>query len=396
MDDAFVIPRVGPAKLEDRLIDYDGPVLFTVRTENGGRYIGFLADEEGGQSIYWLAPIADAQYSLLLRGEAEVRQAFAESDLVEVRRENESGVYLEPVFIDRGHVELEALPQAGYKLSVTDADTALSAGFIESARVLAARVNRAVTRLVFDYGKGIHEAPAKIVARIILDTQNAVDAIAFSKEEEKKTGPIPMEVTRRTSLGLRPILASSLAIELVAEEPYDLFTQSIAGESLDTLTQLLEARGDTEKLRPVLNKLPKRAIKWYKRLVDDLTTTNANVTIETAGLKRERRVTLCKQELPSIRAAIAAIDSTITDDITFVGELIGYDKDSGVFHMRNLGSIGGPEDYRGKTTTITAIEFASRARISGTYAVHIVRYETYDKLNEEPIVYYELTDIDDP
>ena len=51
MVDAFVIPRIGLVRLEDRLVAYDGPLLFTLRADNGGLYIASLANEEDDASM---------------------------------------------------------------------------------------------------------------------------------------------------------------------------------------------------------------------------------------------------------------------------------------------------------------------------------------------------------
>ena len=92
----FVIPRLGIVTMEDRLVDYDGPLLFTIRTENGGRYIAFSAFDDAEQSVYWLNSIDDIRYRGLLNGTIDVRIAFLGSDLLEVRRDNKSGRYLNP------------------------------------------------------------------------------------------------------------------------------------------------------------------------------------------------------------------------------------------------------------------------------------------------------------
>lgn len=395
MDESFVVPRLGMVTIEDRLVEYDGLILFTIRSENGGRYIGFLAAEENGQSIYWLCSIADDRYRDLLGGDLEIRSAFIQSDVLEIRRDNKSGSYLEPVWKAQAELDFDALPEPGYRLEANEVDAALSAGFLESAQVLAMRLNRAVARFVFDYGKGIHEGRARVIAKVILDTQRAVDAIAYARHaEEKPTGHIPLQITDRTILALRPLRASSLGIELVAEEPGDLFNESLAGESLNTLVDLLESRSDQEKLRQAFNNLPKRALKWYRSLIQDLAESGADVAIETGEPKPkgQRRVILKKQEVPAIVSALYAVDALETNELAFIAELVGYDKDSNWFHVRNLAD---QQDYRGKTTGMPAIESARRARISGRYAVHILEYVTYDAITDQPLPHYELIDLNE-
>jgi hypothetical protein len=396
MSDSFVIPRLGAVTIEDRLVEYDGPLLFTIRAENEGRYVCLLASEEQGESIYWITPVADELYRKLLRGEVEVRSIFVQGDILEVRRDDSTGRYLEPAWKTQAQLDAEALPEAGYRLRATAADEALSAGFVETAQVLAMRLNRAVARFILNYGQGIHEARAKVVAKLILDTQRAVDAIAYAKAEiERPSGFIPLQISDKTILALRPLRASSFAIELVAEEPSDLFHESLAAESLNKLVDILEARSDQAKLREAFNVLPKRALKWYKSLIQDLEESNADVSIETGEPKRqgERRVVLKRQEVPAISAALSAVEASSTNELAFVAELVGYDKDSNWFHIRSLAD---QQEYRGKATGSSAIEAGQRARIGGHYAVHVFEYVTYDAITEAPLAHYELLDLSEP
>jgi hypothetical protein len=116
MNDFFVIPRLGLVKVEDRLVDHDGPLLFTIRTDNGGRFIALLTCEEDGHSIYWFSAISDGRYRELLRGEMDLRSAFADSDVLEVWREDRTGRYLEPVWLAREKLPQDTLPEIGYRL----------------------------------------------------------------------------------------------------------------------------------------------------------------------------------------------------------------------------------------------------------------------------------------
>ncbi len=158
----------------------------------------------------------------------------------------------------------------------------------------------------------------------------------------------------------------------MAEQQSDLVLYSLAGDSLNTLADLLESGSDQDRLKAAFSRLPKRALlKWYRSLIADLANSGADVVIEVGQPKpnSERRIVLTKSELPAIIDALHGFDSAVIHTLSLIVELVGYDKDSNWFHVRDLAE---QRDYRGKATGLDAIESARRARISSRYAVHML------------------------
>ncbi len=122
----FVLPHLGEVLFEDELVHYDGPVLFTVRSENGGRYLGFWADDTENASVYWYSPISDSRYRDLLRGEIEVRQPFVEQESILIaHRSHANAEYESSEWRRSSELDRDALPEAGYRFAADDFETAL-------------------------------------------------------------------------------------------------------------------------------------------------------------------------------------------------------------------------------------------------------------------------------
>lgn len=390
MHKAFVVPRLGMLTIEDRLVDYDGPLLFTLRSENGGRFIAFLAFEEEGQTVYWLSSISEKTYRDLLQGVVEVRSAFLKADLLEVRRENFTGRYLEPKWLPKEEIDLDTLPISGFRLQASGTDGALAAGFIETAQVLAMRSGRAVARYVFDTPGSGHEARAQAIAKVILNTQRVVNAIASRNlPVERPAGFIPIRITDKTILHLRPVRQGSLGIELISEYEADMFAESLVGESLSILADVMQDGSDQDLLRQRFATLPKRALKWYRSLITDIAESGLDVAVEMGQPKidGERQIFFSKSDVPRIVQALNEVYSSEVTELEFNAELIGFDKELRRFHFKSLDD---QRDFFGKATGEDAIETGQKAQVSGEYKIRMLEYTEYDAITEAPVTSYEL------
>lgn len=390
MAEVFAIPLIGPVTLEDELVYYDGPLLFTVRAENGGRFLGFWAAQNATEGIFWFSPISDKRYSELLRGQLEVRLALSEPEaILEAHRDNATARYFESAWRLTSELDTSIFPESGYCLEPDDVDLSTT-GFIETANVLAMRAHRTVARMIFDFGAGIHEGPASAIAGAILNAQRFVDAIAHAKlPNPKDRGAIPVEITIQTQLALRPVTESSLGIELVSVQESDLWESSLVGDSLKSLMDVVSVGSNEVALRERFTPLTGRAAKAYRSLLQSLQQSGGDIVIET-GLPLqgcEMQVALRKSEIPAIITAMLSVEKSKAVPHSFNAILTGYVVSTRTFYITSLDDI----QYKGKATGRGA-EAAAHARLSEPYRVELLETVEYD-LTGDSRSEYELIDL---
>lgn len=393
MNDTFNLPYLGTVMVEDRLIEYDGLRLFTILASNGGRLLGFWAIDRLDESIFWYAPITKERYRNLLRGKVELRRIFEEPEgdfVLEVSWNEDASGYIDATYKRAGDLNADALPEPHYYLTSNSEESAVCDEFIESANTLAKRSGRPIGRLIFDFGVGIHEGPARPLATSILHTQRVLDAIAHSEmENPKEFGAIPVEILNQAKFGLRPLFPGSLGIELIAEQEVNLWQESVAGKSLDILLDVLEMRSNSENLKEKFTHLTGRTAKAYRDLLDSFVKVGANVSVEI-GLPRlsgERRVNLSKKDIMEAMDAMQVIEKSKGVEREFDANLIAYDRDTPYFRAIRLSD---DKKFKGRVSK-RLLDEVSTVNVEGKYHVHIWETIEYDSITGDSKVRYELT-----
>ena len=391
MSAIFHLPGIGQVSIEDEILYYDEPVLYTIRSENGGRFLGFRAFETSADTVHWYSSISNQEYKSLLSGQTELRSLFSDREQVlEAHRNHTTAEFTKGNWIRPDALNAKMLPRDGYRLDADEAELELSDGSLETAHALALRLHRAVARLIFDFGKGVYEGPATAIALAIVQTQKTVDAIAHSKAQNAKDkGAVPIAITSRTALNLRPAIAGSVGIELVANVEADMWDDSLAGQCLQELLDLLRSRSNQDELRARFAPLSARAADAYRSLLKSLAKSGADVSIE-AGLSDQGIIAkFSHKDLEEMVQAMETVDRQKSHEIKIEAILVAYDSDSRKFKMRDL---AGDQRYNG-TATGAAVDFAAHARINDSYRAHILERIEYDTVTDEPSTRYELVEL---
>lgn len=389
---AFTLPYLGEVRLEHRLIDYDGPFLFTVRSSNGGRYLGFSAAAEQDRSTYWYSAISDKRYRRLLRSEIGPRVIFADPEQgyvleVELRGDgSEESVYKRPDTLDQ-----DALPTPDFVLDI-DVGAKIPASVTSSANFVAIQLQRLVARIIFE--REDHSAPATSVASTIRHLQGVIDSLAYSKTKKGQatdSGPVPNEITEKTSLLLVPVFAGSLGIELVAETPSDWFG-SIVEDSFNDLMGLLEAGSDQQKLKPLFSRYTSRTVNHYRKLIDSWAALGSGVAVETGSPKPEgeRLVQMSKSDITRVVESLYLSSEREPRVETYLAELVGFNKRVKSFELRRIS-----DDARVKGRVSGAVlSAATVASIGHLYNAKTVTVVEYDDLAETSKRQVELVELE--
>jgi hypothetical protein len=392
----YDLPLVGQVELEHCLVEYDGPRLFTVKAANGGRYLGYWAVERDRDSVYWYSAISDERYERLLKGEIGIRSVFAEPEsgyILQVVWDDARQQYRGGQIVPSNELDRDALPEADFRLADEVGANILFPGVIGTSNFLALQLRRLVLRLRFAFEQHEHEAPAALVGSAMTSLQETLDAIgqALSGQPTER-GPINDAITSKTALNIRNVFPGSFGIELAADESSDLFGDSLAGRSLETLMQLLESEDDTERLRAQLLELHGRTARRYRGFIQALAEAGTDVAIDSGVPKAQgsRSLLLRRDRIPSIVDALYYADPQAPRLLEFVAELIGYNKRTRSFELQNIVEN---KRYTGKVTGI-AVEMAKRAVIGDEYRVRIAETSDYEPVLEKEIIKYELVSMD--
>ena len=375
----YSIRFLGSIRLEHVLIEYDGPQLFTVRSSNGGRFLGFWAADNGSEAILWYCAVSTNRYRELLKGSLDLRAAFLEPEqdaILEAHWNHETACYEEAAWVTPRDLDQNVLPEPGFRLEIEAGEQLLPIGVFASANFIALQENRAVARIIFDRDDG--RAPASTVARTLNSLQDVLDSIGNAQSPDaKSSGPIPNKVTDRTQLYAVPFFAGSLGIELVAGDSGDLFTSSLAETSLNGLLELIDAGSDHDKLREQFTRLTVRTARRYRKFMDSLAEAGTNVELEVGAPRpsAERHVMLLRSRIVEIIEALYLTDTAKPDIIEFPAELIMHNKRTRAFEVRRLSD---QQLFKGKVTgaALDAAGHASLSRRNTTRQARLRRRQT--------------------
>ena len=396
MSEPYSLPYFGSVEIEHRLIEYDGPRLFTVRAESGARLLAFWAKQQPQESIYWYSNISDLRYQKLLNGVIDLREMLLQPEgnyVLEAHWSENAQEYTDAGFKLPQDLDQAALPESGLKLPPL-AGASASINTIGTSNFLALQLNRFVARLAFDFGRDDHEAPAANIGSTVSALQDVLDAFGEALTgQPRERGIIAEKVTSKTALAFRTVFASSFGIELAAEEASDLFGRSLASDTFDSLIDLLQAGSDAVQLRSLFGKLRGRSAKRYRTLMQNFADAEADIKFDIGRPSKDgaRHLVLERTAIPAIVAAlyIADTEETLTEE--FDAELVGHNKRTRSFEVRRLID---DKKYTGKVTGL-AVNAARNAEISHIYQVRIAATREFDPMIQRDIEKYELFELGD-
>ena len=392
MSTSYTVPSLGQVTIEDIIVQYDGPRLFSVIAENGGRFVALLVDQDAYRSVYWYSAASEDRYRSLLRGELDVRSLFSAP---------ETGVVLEAVttvgeedaaarwdLIPPERLEGDRFPLEGYKLRPAPREAVVA----ERGTILAAAaaMRRMVARISFGFER--HEAPTGVVSLALSRLQDTIDAIGqYVLERPTERGIIPDRVTSKTGLSFIATYAGSFGVELAAEEQSDLFGESTVSRCFLKLLELLKMGDDTESLREAFSQLKGRTAKRYRSLLQSLSEAETDVAFDVAepGPNPPSSVVLREADIAKMISALYLADREQTEFEEFDADLVGYNRRTRSFEILDILK---QRKYSGKVTG-PAVEAAKRAKIGDIYSVKIATTTEFVPAIETEVTKYELFDM---
>ena len=300
---------LGQLVLEETLVFYDGPRVFTARSTTDQLYVAAWAVEDRQADGWLYAPISQARLNMVRSGGLSLRSAFTDP---------EGALYL----VSLPHVSTEPdvaeqvppsglpdhwLPAPDFHLDLVTHTLPLAESD-ESIEIRARQEGRTRLRLRLvlpTYNRT--EAPTRKVGELLLLTQNVYDNIglAIIEAEPAQRGRIPVGVANQTQSEVVGLAAASFVIELAARQSDDLFGDSPFTNVTRRLLTLLDTALDRESLIGQLHELRPRGAKSFRNFVDGLASTGGDVTLTGASraLPATRRQ-LSHDRLETLRAIL--------------------------------------------------------------------------------------------
>lgn len=290
-------------RLTEILDYYDVPQIFVALDAVGTQYLCLVHDyDEGGRSLCIAANISKDRLNDVVTGHVDLRQVYLEPEqwLYDVV---ENGNIIEATRHEEPPTE-EMLPEEGYYLDF---------GKRESQEMIrtAQERRRTVIRIGLNYESNNHVVPISVLNevghcfQVILS--NGYRKLASTRNAEC------------AELGVSALIAASFDLELIANEPTDLFGSSKVADTLDMLSPLF---GEEDEAVASCLTTFKTTQASYKNMLKALSDKNISfkckwVHAALSGEVRELPVT--KERVQNLYTLASNLTSLDEREVTFEG-----------------------------------------------------------------------------
>lgn len=299
-------------KLTEILDYYDVPQLVVALDAVGTQYLCLAYDEDvAGRLKYIAANISHNRLNDLMTGHIDLRQIYLEPELA-LYDVLQDGKVVTANLREEAPAEY-MLPDEGYYLNFSKRE---NHDMVRASQ----ETGRTVIRLGYNYETNNHCLPWDVLTETLHDFQAIVSNGYRRVIQSKNAEP--------AQLNVRAALAASFDLELVANEPINLFGSSKVADTLDLLSPLFG--NEDEAVANCLSTF-RNTQKSYKNLLKTLSDRNVSfkckwVQGSVEGEVKEFPVT--KERIRSLYTLASNLEILEERQVTFVG----------TFFMANLRS----------------------------------------------------------
>ncbi len=299
-------------RLTEILDYYDVPQIFVALDAVGTQYLCLVHDyDEDGRSLCIAANISKDRLNDVVTGHVDLRQVYLapEQWLYDVI---DNGDQIEATYRQDAPTE-DMLPEEGYYLDFAKRE---SRDMVRKAQ----EERRTVIRLGFNYDTNNHVIPIGVMTEVGHCFQ-AMLSNGFRKMKSTRNA-------ENTELGVSALIAASFDLELIANEPTDIFGSSKVADTLDLLSPLFG--NEDEAVANCLTTF-KSTQASYKNLLKILSEKNISFKCKWvhAALSGEvREVPVTKERIQNLYTLASSLTTLEEKQVTF----------QGIFTMANLRS----------------------------------------------------------
>jgi hypothetical protein len=366
-------PTGGAIELRDVLIEYDGPQLVTAKNAAGAIYLGIHGPVEGEYDTWLFVRTDQRRLSELRRGRIPLRNLIVDfakgpvalcyyHDETPERFEFVLSKDLEERFLPKPESYLPVAPEVAEEMSTaialeevvraasrSDYSSALSqvwelapstVSFLTSHKtplnIVARRRGRTVADIIFDRGSHETHFPVPELAKILLNTQRAVDSLAADESTSTPTGRPTAALKRQTRLDAVAVLPSSFSIRVETHEG-TLFGDTSAEAAFRRLVALFNAIESPEAFESLFRSQRPETRLYIGQVVRDLARNRSSVTVLTGFVSSAdvERASAPAEAVEEISRRLGDLKEEPGRKVLFYGRLKAVSLRSRFFLMEN-------------------------------------------------------------
>ena len=377
------LPRhtsMGELSIHEVFVYFDGPRVFSARSETDQLYVAGWAEEEATFDLWLYMPVSKARLRMIRSGHWTLRESFEkpEGPILSVALNHNADIADAVEMLEAADLREEWLPAPDYRIQLPT-PTLAPAISPEELSQKAKQEGRTRLRIeISSQDRFRSEAPTRRVAALLSATQNVLDNFGLVELDANpaQDGRFARQVIDRMETDLLELAAASFVIEIGAVDGEDLLGDSPIGRVSDRLVGLLSTQISPDELWGSLADLKPRAAKSFRSFVNELANLASDITVATADTMRNyRSESLTAQQVSSLRALLKQI---VPDEIREIrGRMTLYlgDNERRLFGFRDLHS---GTSYEGRVGE-RAIPLVEHATLGEIYDVAISAYAQLDK-----------------
>jgi len=378
------IDNLGKIYVKDMIIFYDEPLVFSCINEYGNLFIANNSDDDDEKREWIFLPISEARLIKGLKGNISAYDLFAnpEGDFIWKVYEYFDERISNAIQISSSDLTDDYLPDKRAFYEIYD-ETNL-AKYDNEIVEISKKERREVLDLALEpYYSHVHEISCDLFSKILNDVQSTLYYIA------SKNGDEPSEKTKSENrLNATLTFAASFGVRLKSDELVDVLGVSKFQENLKLLMELLDSKGDYDKIKAILNVISPKAALKYKKLLKTLLNNEMGLKSYCAFPNNYySHVSLCKSD---IEKSLLIFESEVSSKIRVIeeyGKLVGINVYQRTFDFINN------NDERINGTIDSNIDI-DEYRLPKYVKVNIEELIEYNDITQKEIFKYKLCKLD--
>lgn len=266
---------------------FDFSRLFSCHNKSGQIFLALSVEDGIDKATFIYVPISLHRYRLLVSGDLKIRDAIklAEDKFA-------FKVELTPIGESAEMILCSDIPDVWLPEEsevITSSETSIPYQNVQSATSYASSTLREAINFALKLPGNSTQVAARILGDFLASFQELIDAIAQAcAGEPTLRGSIPKGILDMSNFFVSNIYPSSFGIQLIANKQVDLFADSLAGEAVEQLFKLIDAKADEILLRETLQTLKGRAASKYRSFLESLLVTEGDLEASWGSPKATR------------------------------------------------------------------------------------------------------------
>lgn len=349
---------------------FDFPRLFSCRNKAGQIFLALSVEESIEKAIFLYTPISANRYRLLVSGDLKIRDVIrlAEDRFV-------FNVEFTPGGETASMISCSEIPDIWLPHEseiIMSSEVAIPHQIVQSATDYAHSTLRETICFALKLPRNSTQVAARILGDFLASFQELIDAIAQAcAGEPTLRGSIPKSILDMSSFYVSNTYPSSFGIQLIADKQVDLFSDSLAGDAVEQLFRLINAKADETLLRDILQALKGRAASKYRSFLEALLDSEGDLEASWGSPRANRggESLMSKQDMRCAYHIVSVFEQEVGQLIQIQVTLINLHVRTRSFEVCDLkdGKI-----YAGKLSE-EAPEAINHATLSESYTAKLRR-----------------------